>query len=112
MIQPVKKLRILSLKCERLRQTNSELVKLAAEIEVLSSQSTELPADQTERLEQIREQQKEKGAVLSALAAYIAERVPVIDNVRLSGQIFIAKVAKGVKLTVQTASATPPAQAA
>ena len=98
--------------CERLRQTNSELVKLAAEIEVLSSQSTELPADQTERLEQIREQQKEKGAVLSALAAYIAERVPVIDNVRLSGQIFIAKVAKGVKLTVQTASAAPPAQAA
>ena len=174
--------------CERLRQVNSELVKLAAEIEVLSSQSTELPAGQTERLEQIREQQKEKGAVLSALAAYIAkrveislsrlqmnrvaislyevakttgeirdvfkftyedrpyvclsgseriraglevaelvkglvgvdfpvfiddaERVPVIDNVRPSGQIFIAKVAKGVKLTVQTASATLPAQAA
>ncbi len=41
-----------------------------------------------------------------------AERVPVIDNVRPTGQIFIAKVAKGVKLTVQTASATPPAQAA
>lgn len=41
-----------------------------------------------------------------------AERVPVIDNVRPSGQIFIAKVAKGVKLTVQTASAAPPAQAA
>ena len=39
--------------CERLRQVNSELVKLAAEIEVLSSQSTELPAGQTERLEQI-----------------------------------------------------------
>ena len=174
--------------CERLRQTNSELVKLAAEIEVLSSQSTELPAGQTERLEQIREQQKEKGAVLSALAAYIvkrveislsrlqmnrvaislyevakttgeirdvfkftyedrpyvclsgseriraglevaelvkglvgvdfsvfiddAERVLVIDNVRPKGQIFIAKVAKGVKLSVQTASAAPPAQAA
>ena len=174
--------------CERLRQVNSELVKLAAEIEVLSSQSTELPSGQMEKLEQIREQQKEKGAVLSALAAYIAkrveislsrlqmnrvaislyevakttgeirdvfkftyedrpyvclsgseriraglevaelvkglvgvdfpvfiddaERVPVIDNVRPTGQIFIAKVAKGVKLTVQTASATPPAQAA
>ena len=41
-----------------------------------------------------------------------AERVPVIDNVRPSGQIFIAKVAKDVKLTVQTASAAPPAQAA
>jgi hypothetical protein len=174
--------------CERLRQVNSELVKLAAEIEVLSSQSTELPTGKTEKLEQIREQQKEKGAVLSALAAYIAkrveislsrlqmnrvaislyevakttgeirdvfkftyedrpyvclsgseriraglevaelvkglvgvdfpvfiddaERVPVIDNVRPSGQIFIAKVAKGIKLTVQTASAAPPAQAA
>lgn len=174
--------------CERLRQVNSELVKLAAEIEVLSGQGAEPPAGQTERLEQIREQQKEKGAVLSALAAYIAkrveislsrlqmnrvaislyevakttgeirdvfkftyedrpyvclsgseriraglevaelvkglvgvdfpvfiddaERVPVIDNVRPSGQIFIAKVAKGVKLTVQTASAAPPAQAA
>lgn len=174
--------------CERLRQVNSELVKLAAEIEVLSGQGAEPPAGQTERLEQIRERQKEKGAVLSALAAYIAkrveislsrlqmnrvaislyevakttgeirdvfkftyedrpyvclsgseriraglevaelvkglvgvdfpvfiddaERVPVIDNVRPSGQIFIAKVAKGVKLTVQTASATPPAQAA
>ena len=174
--------------CERLRQVNSELVKLAAEIEVLSGQSTELPAGRMEKLEQIKEQQKEKGAVLSALAAYIAkrveislsrlqmnrvaislyevakttgeirdvfkftyedrpyvclsgseriraglevaelvkglvgvdfpvfiddaERVPVIDNVRPSGQIFIAKVAKDVKLTVQTASAAPPAQAA
>ena len=41
-----------------------------------------------------------------------AERVPVIDNVRPSGQIFIAKVAKGVKLTVQAVSSAPPAQAA
>lgn len=63
--------------CERLRQVNSELVKLAAEIEVLSSQSTEPPAGQTERLEQIEAQQKEKGAVLSALAAYIAKRVEI-----------------------------------
>lgn len=41
-----------------------------------------------------------------------AERVPVIDNVRPSGQIFIAKVAKGVKLTVQAADNAPPARAA
>ena len=41
-----------------------------------------------------------------------AERVPIIDNVRPTGQIFIAKVAKGVKLTVQTTNAAPPAQAA
>ncbi len=41
-----------------------------------------------------------------------AERVPVIDNVRPSGQIFVAKVVKGAALSVQTASATPAAQAA
>ena len=41
-----------------------------------------------------------------------AERVPVIDNVRPSGQIFVAKVVKGVKLSVQTASAVPAAQTA
>lgn len=174
--------------CERLRQVNGELAKLAAEIEVLSNQNTEPPASQTERLEQIGAQQKEKEAVLSALTAYIAkrveislsrlqmnrvaislyevakttgeirdvfkftyedrpyvclsgseriraglevaelvkglvgvdypvfiddaERVPVIDNVRPTGQIFIAKVAKGVKLTVQAVSSAPPAQAA
>ena len=174
--------------CERLRQINGELIKLAAEIEVLAGQSAEPPADQTEKLEQIRAQQKEKETLLSALAAYIAkrveislsrlqmnrvaislyevakttgeirdvfkftyenhpyiclsgseriraglevaelvkglvgvdypvfiddaERVPVIDNVRPSGQIFIAKVAKGVKLTVQAVSSAPPAQAA
>lgn len=41
-----------------------------------------------------------------------AERVPVIDNVRPSGQIFVAKVVKGARLSVQTASAAPSAQAA
>lgn len=174
--------------CGRLRQIKDELVKLSAEIEVLSDQGTEPPPDQTGKLEQIRGRQKEKEAILSALAAYIAkrvelsfsrlqmnrvsislyevaksngevrdvfkftyedcpyvclsgseriraglevaelvkglvgvdfpvfiddaERVPIIDNVRPTGQIFIAKVAKGVKLTVQTTNAAPPAQAA
>lgn len=173
---------------ERLRQVKDELVQLSAEIGVLSSQITEQPADQTDKLEEIRIQRQEKEALLSAVAAYIAkrvaisfsrlqmnrvsiclyeavkstgevrdvfkftyedrpyiclsgseriraglevaelvkgligvdypvfiddaERVPVIDNVRPSGQIFIAKVAKGVKLTVQASSAAPPAQAA
>ena len=173
---------------ERLRHVKDELVQLSAEIGVLSSQITEQPADQTDKLEEIRIQQQEKEALLSAVAAYIAkrveisfsklqmnrvsiclyeavkstgevrdvfkftyedrpyiclsgseriraglevaelvkgligvdypvfiddaERVPVIDNVRPSGQIFIAKVAKGVKLTVQASSAAPPAQAA
>lgn len=41
-----------------------------------------------------------------------AERVPVIDNVRPSGQIFVAKVVKGARLSIQTASAAPSAQAA
>ena len=41
-----------------------------------------------------------------------AERVPVIDNVRPSGQIFVAKVIKGAKLSVQAAGAAPAAQAA
>lgn len=41
-----------------------------------------------------------------------AERVPVIDNVRPSGQVFVAKVVKGAQLSVQTARATPAAQAA
>jgi len=41
-----------------------------------------------------------------------AERVPVIDNVYPSGQIFIAKVAKGAKLAIQTTDANPPAQVA
>lgn len=174
--------------CERLRQINEELVKLTAEIKVLTEQGAEPPVDQTAKLEQIKGQQKEKESILSALAAYIAkrvelsfsrlqmnrvsislyevakttgevrdvfkftyedrpyvclsgseriraglevaelvkglvgvdypvfiddaERVPVIDNVRPTGQIFIAKVAKGVKLTVQTVNANPPAQAA
>ena len=40
-----------------------------------------------------------------------AERVPVIDNVRPTGQIFIAQVVKGARLTVQASSAAP-AQAA
>ena len=173
---------------EYLRQIKEELVKLSAEISVLSEQTTEPPADQTDTLNQIQAPQREKEDILSALAAYIAkrvelglsrlrmnrvaislyevakttgeirdvfkftyedrpyvclsgseriraglevaelvkglvgvdfpvfiddaERVPVIDNVRPSGQIFIAKVAKDVKLTVQTASAAPPAQAA
>lgn len=41
-----------------------------------------------------------------------AERVPVIDNVRPSGQIFVAKVVKGAALSVQAAGAAPAAQAA
>lgn len=41
-----------------------------------------------------------------------AERVPVIDNIRPTGQIFIAKVVKNAKLAVQTANITAPAQAA
>ncbi len=41
-----------------------------------------------------------------------AERVPVIDNVRPSGQIFIAKVVKNAKLSVQATGAAAPAQAA
>lgn len=41
-----------------------------------------------------------------------AERVPVIDNVRPSGQVFLARVVKGAPLTVQTAGASPAAQAA
>lgn len=41
-----------------------------------------------------------------------AERVPVIDNVRPSGQIFVAKVVKGAALSVQAVGAAPAAQAA
>ena len=41
-----------------------------------------------------------------------AERVPVIDNVRPTGQIFIAQVVKGARLTVQASGAAAPAQAA
>lgn len=41
-----------------------------------------------------------------------AERVPVIDNVRPSGQIFIAKVVKNARLTVQATGAAASAQAA
>ncbi|MCI8538254.1 MAG: AAA family ATPase [Oscillospiraceae bacterium] len=41
-----------------------------------------------------------------------AERVPVIDNVRPSGQVFLARVAKGAPLTVQVSGASPAAQAA
>lgn len=175
---------------EHLRQLDEELVSLSAEISVLSEQATEPPADQTDKLEQIKAQQREKENLLSALAAYIAkrvelslsrlqmnrvaislyevakttgevkdvfkftyedrpyvclsgseriraglevaelvksmvgvdypvfiddaERVPVIDNVRPTGQIFIAKVVKNAKLTVTAPapSAAAPAQAA
>lgn len=41
-----------------------------------------------------------------------AERVPVIDNVRPTGQIFIAQVVKGARLTVQASGGAAPAQAA
>lgn len=41
-----------------------------------------------------------------------AERVPVIDNVRPSGQIFVAKVVKGARLSVQASGAAPAARAA
>ena len=41
-----------------------------------------------------------------------AERVPVIDNVRPPGQIFIAQVVKGARLTVQASGGAAPAQAA
>ena len=41
-----------------------------------------------------------------------AERVPVIDNVHPSGQIFVAKVIKGAKLSVQATGAAPAVQAA
>lgn len=41
-----------------------------------------------------------------------AERVPAIDNVRPSGQIFVATVVKGAALSVQAAGAAPAAQAA
>lgn len=175
---------------EHLRQLKGELVTLSAEISVLTEQATEPPADQTDKLNQIQAQQREKENLLSALAAYIAkrvelslsmlqmnrvaislyevakttgevrdvfkftyedrpyvclsgseriraglevaelvkgmvgvdypvfiddaERVPVIDNVRPSGQIFIAKVLKNAKLTVTAQDASPaaPAQAA
>ena len=40
------------------------------------------------------------------------ERVAVIDNVRPSGQIFLARMIKGAPLTVQAQPATAPAQAA
>lgn len=175
---------------EHLRQLKGELVTLSAEISVLTEQATEPPVEQTDKLNQIKEQQKEKENLLSALAAYIAkrvelslsqlqmnrvaislyevakttgeikdvfkftyedrpyvclsgseriraglevaelvksmvgvdypvfiddaERVPVIDNVRPTGQIFIARVVKNAKLTVTAQDASPaaPAQAA
>ena len=40
------------------------------------------------------------------------ESVPIIDNVRPTGQVFIAKVVKGAALQVQVADATAPAKAA
>lgn len=40
------------------------------------------------------------------------ESVPVIDNVRPTGQVFIAKVVKGAALQVQVADASAPARAA
>ena len=40
------------------------------------------------------------------------ESVPVIDNVRPTGQVFIAKVVKGAALQVQASDNTAPAQAA
>ena len=40
------------------------------------------------------------------------ESVPIIDNVRPTGQVFIAKVVKGAALQVQVADAAAPAKAA
>ena len=40
------------------------------------------------------------------------ERVAAIDNVRPSGQIFLARMVKGAPLTVQAQPAAAPAQAA
>lgn len=41
-----------------------------------------------------------------------AESVPVIDNVRPSGQIFLAKVVRGAQLQVHVGSLAAPSQAA